>query len=57
MKTLQAEEGKVFAYKDENGEEVVLGEVLYLGKNDDGSRYYQVGKPQEVEDDRYNNTN
>lgn len=56
MKILQAEEGKVFAYKDENGEEVVLGEVLYLGKNDDGSRYYQVEKPQEVEDDRHNNT-
>lgn len=42
MKTLIADENKVWAYKDENGEEIVLGSVLYLGKNDDGSRYYQV---------------
>lgn len=44
MKTLQAEASKVFAYKNEQGEEIILGEVLYLGKNDDGTRYYQVDK-------------
>ena len=41
-KILRASEGKVFAYKDNNGEEVKLGSVLYLGVNDDGSRYYEV---------------
>ena len=45
MKILEAEAGKVFAYKNEQDEEIVLGEVLYLGKNDDGTRYYQVEKP------------
>ena len=44
MKTLIAEQGKVWAYK-ENGEEIILGSVLYLGKNDNGERYYQVEKP------------
>ena len=43
MKTLIAEQGKVWAYK-ENGEEIILGSVLYLGKNDNGERYYQVEK-------------
>ena len=41
MKTLIAEQGKVWAYK-ENGEEIILGNILYLGKNDNGERYYQV---------------
>ena len=41
MKTLIAEQGKVWAYT-ENGEEIILGTVLYLGKNDNGERYYQV---------------
>ena len=41
-KILIASEGKIFAYKDDNGEEVKLGSVLYLGVNDDGSRYYEV---------------
>ena len=44
MKTLIAEQGKVWAYK-ENGEEIILVSVLYLGKNDNGERYYQVEKP------------
>lgn len=44
MKTLIAEQGKVWAYR-ENGEEIILGSVLYLGKNDNGERYYQVEKP------------
>ena len=39
---LTASEGKIFAYKDNNGEEIRLGSVLYLGINDDGSRYYEV---------------
>lgn len=42
LRTKVASEGKVFAYKNENGEEIVLGSILYLGKNDDGSRYYEV---------------
>lgn len=49
MKTLTASEGKVFAYKNENGEEVILGEIIYLGKNDDGSRYYEIDKPEKPE--------
>ena len=52
MKTLRASEGKVFAYKNENGEEIVLSEEIYLGKNDDGSRYYEIEKV--VADDRHN---
>lgn len=42
-----ATEGKVFAYKDENNNEVILGNELYLGKNDDGSRYYEIDAPVE----------
>ena len=44
MKIKQASEGKVWAYM-ENGEEIVLGATLYLGINDDGSRYYEVDDP------------
>lgn len=36
--------GKIWAYKD-GEEERILGDVLYLGKNDDGSRYYEVDAP------------
>ena len=43
MKTLIVEQGKVWAYK-ENGEEIILGDILYLGKNDNGERYYQIEK-------------
>lgn len=42
LRTKEASEGKVFAYKDQNGEEIILGSTLYLGINDDGSRYYEV---------------
>lgn len=49
MRTKTASEGKVFAYKDKNGEEVILGSTLYLGINDDGSRYYEVDEPKENE--------
>ena len=45
LRTMTASEGKVFAYKDENGEEIILGSVLYLGINDDGSRYYEIDDP------------
>ena len=50
MKVLTAENGKVWAYRDDKGEEIVLGEVLYLGKNDNGERYYQIEKV--VQDDQ-----
>lgn len=42
MKVLIADEGKVWAYRDADGNEVILGVEIYLGKSDDGSRYYQV---------------
>ena len=45
MRILTAQEGKTFAFKNEKDEEVILGSVLYLGKNDDGSRYYEVDVP------------
>lgn len=48
MKTLIAQEGKVFAYKEGN-QEIILGSTLYLGINDDGSRYYEVNAPIEEE--------
>lgn len=48
MNILEAKPGKVFAYKDEEGEEIVLGSILYLGINDDGKRYYQIDAPKEI---------
>lgn len=48
MKTLIAKEGKVWAYK-ENDQEIVLGNTLYLGINDDGSRYYEIDEKKEEE--------
>ena len=50
MKVMNASEGKVFAYKNKEGNEVVLGAVLYLGVNDDGSRYYEIDKPEPKEE-------
>lgn len=47
LRIKQASEGKVFAYKNENGEEIILGSTLYLGINDDGSRYYEIDEPEE----------
>lgn len=47
MRILTANEGKVFAYKDEEGKEQVLGNVLYLGKEDRPERYYQIDKVEE----------
>lgn len=39
---LIAEQNKVFAYRNENNEEIVLGTEIYLGKNDDPNNYYQI---------------
>lgn len=47
-------ENKVFAFKDKDGKEIILGDVIYLGKNDDGSRYYEVDKVEEIEDLEHN---
>lgn len=53
LRKKEASEGKVFAYKDQNGEEIILGSTLYLGINDDGSRYYEVDEPkEELENDK-----
>lgn len=49
-KKLIASPGKVWAYRDQNNEELYLGSVLYLGKNDDISRYYEVDDPNYVPD-------
>lgn len=54
IKTMTASEGKIFAYKDENGKEILLGSILYLGVNDDGSRYYEVAEPEVIENPDYN---
>lgn len=50
MKIINASEGKVFAYKDEQGQEIILGSTLYLGINDDGSRYYEIEIKEEEHD-------
>ena len=42
LRIMKADEGKVFAYRDEHFNEIILGAELYLGCNDDGSRYYQI---------------
>ena len=54
MKTMTAQEGKIFAYKDEKGEEILLGSELYLGINDDGSRYYEVDAPKPENEGEHN---
>ena len=48
MKIIKAQEGKVFAYK-EGTQEIILGNILYLGINDDGLKYYEVDTPIEEE--------
>lgn len=42
--------GKTWAYKDENNIEIVIGNIIYLGKNDDGARYYEVDDPNYIPD-------
>ena len=51
MSIKYASEGKVFAYKDDNNIEIVLGSILYLGKNDDGSRYYEIDDPNIIKEE------
>lgn len=43
---LEADEGNTFTKKDDN---VMLGSVLYLGKNDSISNYTEVPKPIDIE--------
>lgn len=50
LRKKEASEGKVFAYKDANNEEQILGNTLYLGINDDGERYYEVDAPKSEEE-------
>ena len=47
LKIKKASEGKVWAYKNDKGEEITLGRTLYLGVDDDSSRYYEIPKPKE----------
>lgn len=50
IRTLTAKEGYHFAYKDENDNIVELGSILYLGCNDDGSRYFEIEDKEEEEE-------
>lgn len=50
MKIIKASEEKVFAYKDKQGNEIILGSTLYLGINDDASRYYEIEIKEEEHD-------
>jgi hypothetical protein len=50
MRILKASEGKVFAYKDTQGQEIILGSIIYLGINDDESRYYEIEIKEEEHD-------
>lgn len=47
LRIKRASEGNVWAYKDEKDKELVLGSILYLGKDDNGERYYEIPKPKE----------
>lgn len=51
LRKLIANEGYIWAFKDENGNEILLSNLLYLGKEDDGTKYYQVKKPEENNED------
>lgn len=44
MRIKQAKTGYIWAYKEEE-KEVLLGDIIYLGINDDGSRYYEIPDP------------
>ena len=50
LKIKYAKEGYIFAYIDEKGEEIILGNTLFLGVNDDGSRYYEIPDPNYISD-------
>lgn len=47
-----ANKDKVWAYKDKYNQEIILGNTIYLGKNDDESRYYEVDDPLLNEDNK-----
>lgn len=49
MRVLRAEEGKLFAFKDEEGKEIVVGKEIYLGINDNGERYYEIDESKDEE--------
>ena len=49
IRILRATEGRTFAYKNEQNEIIYLGPVVYLGVNDDGSRYFETEPPIEEE--------
>ena len=52
LKVKKSSEGKVWAYKDKYNQEIILGNTIYLGKNDDESRYYEVDDPLLNEDNK-----
>ena len=51
LKIKKASEGKVWAYKNDKGEEITLGKTLYLGIDDDGSRYYEINDPNIIKEE------
>lgn len=51
VRKLVAKEGFIFAYKDSNGEEIKMSNILYLGKKDKGERYYEVEIEKEIIDE------
>lgn len=51
LRKLIANEGYIWAFKDENGNEILLSNLLYLGKEDDGTKYYQVKDPETNNED------
>ena len=42
LNKIEAHEGKVWAYKEKDGREIVMGRVIYLGSNDNGIGYYEI---------------
>ena len=54
IRTLKASKGKVFAYMTNKDTIIYLGKTLYLGVNDDGSRYFETEPPIEIEPEEEN---
>lgn len=48
-KIIKASTGKIFAFKNDKNTITYLGSTLYLGVNDDGSRYFETDPPIETE--------
>ena len=42
LNEIKAHEGKVWAYKDQDGNEITMGKILYLGLNDNMLNYYEI---------------